>query len=286
MLKKSLFLLVSGMMVSVVPGFAYEDLSEQDLAKNMVEQQQPQQTKLENVDIDKVSQAFGNFIGRTLKNPGIGIQFNIDSVIQGIRDGVNNVAPPINEQEYEQAIAALQESAFKNLADKNLQIANDFMAENAKTQGIVVVEPGKLTYEVIKEGEGPAVTENATPLINYTGKFADGTVFGTSEETGPITISLDRTIPGFSKGLIGMKTGEKRRLYIHPDLAYGTKGDLPPNALLVFDVELLKPNATNEEAGSEASTSDKKAKATEEDEEEDEDDEDDDMDSSKKKKSS
>lgn len=56
-------------------------------------------------------------------------------------------------------------------------------------------------------------------------------------------ISLDETIPGFNKGLIGMKEGEKRTLFIHPDYGYGTSGYLPPNSLLTFEVELIKANS-------------------------------------------
>lgn len=55
-------------------------------------------------------------------------------------------------------------------------------------------------------------------------------------------ISLDETIPGFSKGIVGMKEGEKRTLYIHPDLAYGVNGSLPPNSLLTFEIEIVKAN--------------------------------------------
>src|SRR5262249_32953701 len=95
-----------------------------------------------------------------------------------------------------------------------------------------------------REGTGPAVESHSSPKIHYTGKYQDGTVFGTSEEMGgPITIPLDQTIPGFSKGITGMKEGEKRRLFVHPDLGYGTTGQLPPNELLIFDIEVVKANS-------------------------------------------
>ena len=60
-------------------------------------------------------------------------------------------------------------------------------------------------------------------------------------------VSLDETIPGFSKGIIGMKEGEKRTLYIHPDLAYGVNGNLPPNSLLTFEIEIVKANSPQEQ---------------------------------------
>ena len=85
--------------------------------------------------------------------------------------------------------------------------------KNKKEHGVVEVVPGKLQYLIIKEGTGATVEPHSSPKIHYTGKYQDGTVFGTSEEMGgPITIPLDQTIPGFSKGIMGMKEGEKRRL--------------------------------------------------------------------------
>jgi peptidylprolyl isomerase len=98
-----------------------------------------------------------------------------------------------------------------------------------------------LQYQIVKEGTGPEVKEHNSPQIQYTGKYIDGTVFGSSQDTGgPITIPLDQTIPGFSKGLVGMKEGEVRKIFVHPDLGYGKTGHLPPNSLLVFEVELIK----------------------------------------------
>ncbi len=130
------------------------------------------------------------------------------------------------------------------MSSNNLKTANDFMTKNSQATGIVEIVPGKLQYSTIKEGTGAAVEAHSSPKIHYTGKYQDGTVFGTSEEMGgPITIPLDQTIPGFSKGIVGMKEGEKRRLYVHPDLGYGTTGQLPPNELLIFDIEVIKANS-------------------------------------------
>lgn len=61
----------------------------------------------------------------------------------------------------------------------------------------------------------------------------------------PILLPLTKVIPGFSQGMQGMKEGEVRVLYIHPDLAYGTAGQLPPNSLLIFEVKLIEANDDN-----------------------------------------
>jgi len=90
-------------------------------------------------------------------------------------------------------------------------------------------------------------------------------VFGSSEETGgPITIPLDQTIPGFSKGLVGMKEGEKRRLFVHPDLGYGTMGQLPPNELLIFDIEVVKADTADEKDKKENSDKDQSSESSDE----------------------
>lgn len=191
------------------------------------------------IDTDKLSEAFGHFIGKNLNSPGL--DFNVDKVIQGIRDGLAGKPSPMSDQEYETMMALAQMKAYNELSEKNLKDAETYLGDNAKKQGIIEIDPGKLQYEVIEQGSGDAVAEGASPLLHYTGKYIDGEVFSNSEEAGePITISLDQTIPGFGKGLLGMKEGEKRRLFIHPDLGYGTSGSLLPNSLLIFDIEILK----------------------------------------------
>lgn len=204
-------------------------------ATNQADQSKP-------IDMKKLSEAFGNFIGRNLQSPGL--SFDLEGIIKGIREGSAGQPSPLTEKEYEEMMTAVQEKAFKEMSSNNLKAANDFMAKNKQEAGIVEVVPGKLQYVIVKEGNGATVEPHASPKINYTGKYLDGTEFGSSKDTGgPITIPLDQTIPGFSKGIIGMKEGEKRRLYVHPDLGYGTTGQLPPNELLIFEIEAVKANS-------------------------------------------
>lgn len=242
------------------------------------------ESKAEDIDIKKVSEAFGHFIGRNLKTSGLG--FDVDSFIRGIRDGLNDKPAPMPDKEYEHQMTLLQERAFKQLADENLKAADAFMQKNSKEKGIVELEPGKLQYEIIKEGNGAVVKEHGSPQIQYTGKYLDGTVFGSSQDAGgPLTIPLDQTIPGFSKGLIGMKEGEVRKIYVHPDLGYGKSGHLSPNAMLIFEVELVKADnpaqslLESKEANADISDNDVRPdQSTKDDEENDEDIDDDDED--------
>lgn len=201
-------------------------------------------------DITKASEAFGHFIGRNLKAPGV--NFDIESIIKGMREGAAGKPAPMSDKDYEELMAKIQEQAYTQLAAENLKKANEFMEANAKTDKIVIVEPGKLAYIIEKEGQGAVVPEHGTPEIQYTGKYIDGTTFGSSADAGgPITLPLDQTIPGVGKGIAGMKEGEKRKIFIHPDLGYGTAGQLPPNSLLIFEVEVVKavaPEKTKEAA--------------------------------------
>lgn len=198
--------------------------------------------KSEAIDMKKLSEAFGHFIGRNLKSPGL--SFDLENIIKGIREGAAGEPAPLSDKEYEEMMAAVQEKAFKDMSNTNLKSANDFMIKNNQAPQVVEIVPNKLQYIILKQGNGETVEPHSSPKIHYTGKYQDGTVFGTSEEMGgPITIPLDQTIPGFSKGIVGMKEGEKRRLFVHPDLGYGTTGQLPPNELLIFDIEAVKAHS-------------------------------------------
>lgn len=204
-------------------------------------------TNFDEADIQRISNAFGHMIGKNLDNPGF--KFDVEGIIQGIRDGAEGKVSPMTEDEYEETIVRIQEAVFTDLATKNLKAAEDFLRENVVAKDVIELEAGMLQMSVLEEGEGAEVLENNSPLIHYTGKYLDGTVFGSSEDHGdPIRLTLDQTIPGFGKGLVGSKEGEKRRLFIHPDMGYGTAGHLPPNSLLIFDVEIVKANDDSVEA--------------------------------------
>ncbi len=190
------------------------------------------------IDIVRVSEAFGHMIATNLSGPGFSL--DVDAIIRGIRLAAGGGTSPMSEEEYHEALSLLQERAFYDLAAGNLSSAERFLEENASKEGIVQLEEGKLQYSVVQAGTGDIVEQHSQPLIHYTGSFQDGSVFGSSKDSDPITLPLDQTIPGFSKGITGMREGEKRTLYIHPELGYGVHGHLPPNSLLVFEVEVLK----------------------------------------------
>ncbi len=195
--------------------------------------------QIQAADITKISEAFGHVIGKNLET--IGVKFDVAKVVKGLEDAMAGKEAPMSEMECIQAIAAAQEAVFKQQCSENLKRAELFLADNAKTSGVIAIEEGKVQYKITEQGKGASIESHFSPLIKYCGKYLDGSVFGSSKEEE--MISLDEVIPGLKAGLVGMKEGEKRTVYIHPDLAYGTAGYLPPNSLLTFEVEIVKANA-------------------------------------------
>lgn len=196
------------------------------------------------IDIAKISESFGHMIGKNLST--LEVALDPEYLAKGIKDFHAGKEPPLSESECIESLTAIQERAHKKRADENLVASNAFLAENAKKKNVVSLEDGKLQYKIEKEGAGEVVQEHNTALIRYTGKHLDGTVFGASQEDDQIC--LDEVIPGFAKGLVGMKEGEKRVIYIHPDLGYGTSGFFPPNSLLTFEIELVKAQVADDSA--------------------------------------
>jgi peptidylprolyl isomerase len=104
----------------------------------------------------------------------------------------------------------------------------------------------EVDFEDVKEGVGPAITEGNSVTVDYTGWLADGTKFdSTLDKKKPYTFRMSSRyiIKGWKEGLVGMKTGGTRLLWVPSDLAYGKAGhepEIPPNADLVFEIHVLK----------------------------------------------
>jgi peptidylprolyl isomerase len=250
-LKTSLSFLLACGALGVYPALSFANQKNTEKAVESVSTKEAVKEEEKPLDISKISEAFGHLIGKNLDS--LGFKFDMDKIIKGIQDSVLGKESPMSESECIQAISQDQEKKFKKLAEQNLQEAEKFLDANAMQKGVVSQEEKKLQYKIEKEGTGEVVEAHFSPLIKYTGKFMDGKVFGASKEHE--MISLDETIPGFSKGIIGMKEGEKRTLYIHPDLAYGVNGNLPPNSLLTFEIEVVKANNPQEQDTLMSSTS-------------------------------
>ena len=143
-------------------------------------------------------------------------------------------------------------------------MGSDTVTFNAATPSVAPVPTiTELQGQDLRVGTGSAeVKQGDTIVVHYTGYFLDGKKFDSSRDrNAPFTVTLGagQVIPGFERGVVGMRVGGERRLFIPSDLAYGAQGQgaIPPNTAIAFDIELLSietaPSPTPEEEPTEES---------------------------------
>jgi FKBP-type peptidyl-prolyl cis-trans isomerase FklB len=199
---------------------------------------------------DKSSYAIGLDMGNSLKKSEIDV--NPDILVKGLKDALAGGKQLMTDQEIKETIVALQkdlqakqQARMKTAGEKNKKEGEDFLAKNKKKEGVVTL-PSGLQYKILNKGSGksPKATDSVT--VNYRGTLIDGTEFDSSyKRNQPATFPVNGVIPGWTEALQLMKEGAKWQLFIPANLAYGERGaggTIGPNAMLIFEVELISVN--------------------------------------------
>jgi len=191
--------------------------------------------------LDSVSYSVGVLFAKNIKQQGVE-KLNAEVVAQAINDYMNGTTRVIPERECE----AMYRNYMKGISEaKSAGVKAEgkaYLEENAKKAGVMKTASG-LQYEVIASGDGAKPTASDKVRTHYHGMLIDGTVFDSSVDRGePISFQVGGVIKGWQEALQLMSVGDKWRLVIPSELAYGARGagpKIPPHSTLVFEVELL-----------------------------------------------
>lgn len=134
---------------------------------------------------------------------------------------------------------------FYFIQPKNTNMPTNQNQQEQENQNSTSFDIQGMKVEILQEGSGEPVKQGDKITVDYAGAFEDGTKFDSSIDRGQpfvFTLGQNSVIQGWELGAVGMKVGEKRKLTIPPELAYGEQGAgeiIPPNATLIFEVDLL-----------------------------------------------
>ena len=193
-------------------------------------------------ELDSLSYSLGLIIGNNLHVQGVkSLKSEVYKV--GLEDGFLSEPRSMTFEEANIYIQNYFEKQNKMASEGNRQDGMKFLEENAKKEGVVVLNSG-LQYKVLQAGEGRSPKRGDQVKVHYKGTLLDGTVFDSSYELGkPAVFGVTQVIKGWTEALLLMSPGSKWMLYIPPDLAYGSSGAgdaIGPNSTLIFEVELLE----------------------------------------------
>jgi FKBP-type peptidyl-prolyl cis-trans isomerase FklB len=181
--------------------------------------------------------------GQLASNPFEGL--DIEVVKAGLQHGFSQEASAVSDDDLRAAFNEIHErmqAAKQEQFAGKVQEGTDYLEKNAQRDEVSVTESG-LQYEVINKGEGDKPTAASTVRVHYHGTLIDGTVFDSSYERGqPAEFPVNGVIKGWTEALQLMVVGDKWRIHVPHDLAYGEQGAgaaIGPFSTLVFDVELL-----------------------------------------------
>ena len=196
---------------------------------------------------ERIAYSLGANIGQNLVAQelieGIDVQIFVAGMLDAFSDDLK-----LQSAEMMAAIQTYMErqaDADQLALSENLTMSAEFLEQNSQNDGVVTLDSG-LQYLVLESGPegGASPTPSDSVLAHYHGTLIDGNVFDSSVDRGePASFGVSQVISGWTEALQLMKTGDKWRLFIPPDMAYGESSPtpaIPPNSALIFDVELLE----------------------------------------------
>ncbi len=195
----------------------------------------------------RMSYALGINMGEYLNH--LPIEIEKDVLLQAMKDYFAG-APQLKSEEYHNTMQLFQQQmqqkakdAIAKISQENREAETAFLATNRQLPDVVTTASG-LQYKVMTPGNGPQPSATDTVRVHYTGMLLDGRVFDSSVKRGqPAEFGVNQVIPGWAEALQLMPVGSKYKLFIPAALAYGERGAgeaIPPNAMLLFEVELLE----------------------------------------------
>jgi len=198
-------------------------------------------------DKEKASYAIGMNIGEGMRRQSLDIDPAI--VGRGLKDAFSDSKTLMTESEMRATLSAFQTDMNGKLEAKRKQEGEAaqkegeaFLASNKSKPGVTTL-PSGLQYKILTTGSGPKPAASDTVVCHYRGTLINGKEFDSSYKRGePLTIGVSGVIKGWTEALQLMPVGSKWQLFIPSNLAYGERGagaDIPPNATLIFDVELI-----------------------------------------------
>jgi len=193
---------------------------------------------------EQASYGIGRQVGEQLaRQPFDGMSTR--AVIAGIADVLDGNPSQVSDADIKAAIDELNKRIMQQQSEDAGRLAaqgEQFLEDNAKREEVDITETG-LQYEVLASGDGESPTESSTVRVHYHGTLVDGTVFDSSVDRGePIEFPVNGVIAGWTEALLMMKPGDKWKLFIPHNLAYGANGAggvIGPYQALIFEVELL-----------------------------------------------
>lgn len=205
---------------------------------------------MDNKKLDRISYALGLSMGNNFRASGIQ-ELNVGDFADGVAAVFAGEKPKMTYDEAKAEIQRFftameeeQKARSAKLAEANEAEGKAYLEKNGARPEVKTTSSG-LQYEVLKEGDGQSPAPEDQVEVHYTGTLLDGTKFDSSVDRGvPATFGVTQVIPGWVEALQLMKEGDKWRLFIPSQLAYGPAGTpggpIGPNQTLLFDVELIK----------------------------------------------